>query len=176
MIILEANVKYFFVTRGIPGSGKSSFVEKYLSDIATIVSPDNIRLKLNGIVETKDHGLQISQKNSDEVWKEVFSELTFSLSKNRLTVLDATSLNNIQLERYLKLAEEYDAKLVIIDFSSISLDECKWRNSLRQPEYKRVPEVVIDGMYIKLQKPLSTKIKECLINYIAFADQINVLK
>ena len=175
MIILEANVKYFFITRGIPGSGKSSFVEKYLSNIATIVSPDNIRIKLNGIVETKDYGLQISQKNSDDVWKEVFSELTSSLSKNRLTVLDATSLNNIQLERYLKLAEEYDAKLVIIDFSSISLDECKWRNSLRHPEYKRVPETVIDNMYIKLQKPLSTKIKECLINYIAFADQINIL-
>lgn len=176
MIALKANTKYFFVTRGIPGSGKSSFVEKYLSDIATIISPDLIRLKLNGIIETKENGQQISQENQDTVWKEVFVSLNESLEKNRLTVLDATSLNNKQLVRYLNLAEKYNAEFVIIDFSSISLDECKWRNSLRMPEYKRVPESVIDNMYIKLQKQLSKEITKCLMNYIAFSEQVNILK
>ena len=52
-----------------------------------------------------------------------------------------------QLKNYEKIAEKYNAELIIIDFSDISLEEAKARNSLRMPEYKRVPDKVIERMY-----------------------------
>ena len=31
------DTKYLFITRGIPGSGKSSFVKSYLNPISTVI-------------------------------------------------------------------------------------------------------------------------------------------
>lgn len=151
---IDKNKQYLFLTRGIPGSGKSTFIKKYLS-FCQIVEPDAIRLKINGIVETKKDGLQISQANPDKVWGIANQTIQENLKNGKSVVLDATNLGNYLLHNYKKIAEDNKVNFVIIDFTNIPLDVCKKRNSERLPAYKRVPEEVILRMYKKLEYPLA---------------------
>lgn len=145
------NNLYLFVIRGIPGCGKSTFVQKYLTKISNVIESDVVREKMNGRI-FKNGRECINEANGDKVWKEIFKQLRDSLSQNQSTTIDATNINIWQLKEYKDLAKEYNAELIIIDFSDISLEEAKIRNSLRIPEYKRVPEKVIEKMYRNLLK------------------------
>jgi len=147
----NSNNFYFFVMRGIPGCGKSSFTRDYMTKISNVIESDIIREKISG--RTVENGREyISQLNNETVWKEIFNQLEKSLELHKSTTIDATNINVWQLKNYEKLANKYGAELIIIDFSDVSLSEAKIRNSLRLPEYKRVPDNVIERMYRNLLK------------------------
>ena len=122
--------KILFVTRGIPGSGKSTFVNRHLANTC-IICPDELRIKYVGIKET-ENGPRIDNSKDKFVWDKVFLLLEESLKNNQYTTLDATSTKQRDLNKYLKLCKEYNAKLIIIDFSKVSLLECKLRNIQRE--------------------------------------------
>lgn len=157
--------KTLFVTRGIPGSGKSTFVNRHLAN-TTIICPDELRIKYVGIKET-ENGPQIDNSKDKFIWDKVFLLLEESLKTNIYTTLDATSTKQHDLNKYLKLCQKYGAKLVIIDFSKISLLECKLRNIQRE-KFRIVPEEVLDRMYKNLQNKLTSELQECLIDFEDF--------
>ena len=142
---------YFFVIRGIPGCGKSTFTKQYMTKISNVIESDIIREQINGRI-FEDGRECINQANGNAVWKEVFAQLEASLKSHKSTTIDATNINLWQLKNYEKLANKYNAELIVIDFSDIPLSEAKARNSLRMPEYKRVPDKVIERMYRDLTK------------------------
>ena len=149
MIMLKpynSNKLYFFVMRGVPGCGKSTFTTQYMTKVSNVIESDVIREKISGkIIE---NGREcINQANGTIVWEEIHRQIEQSLASNKSTTIDATNINMWQLKNYEKIAEKYNAELIIIDFSDISLEEAKARNSLRMPEYKRVPDKVIERMY-----------------------------
>lgn len=148
----DLNKKYFFITRGIPGSGKSTFVKEVLSKISVIVEADVIREELMGLIfnsDKNDYG--INQSNGKEVWNVIYERVKRELKNNSVT-LDATNIHKWSLNIAIKIGEELNAEVIIIDFSNVTLEECIQRNSLRQPTYKRVPQYVIERMYKEIQK------------------------
>lgn len=144
-------MKTLFVLRGLPGSGKSTFIKNNNLKPWTI-EPDNIRMLIGGLsLNTKDE-MVISQDYDAWVWRLVYEILEFRLDKGILTFLDATSIPVKNLSYYKKLCETYNVRLYIVDFTDISLEECKKRNEYRyiSEPHKYVPEDVLDKMYKQL--------------------------
>lgn len=140
-------MRYLFVLRGLPGSGKSTFIKENKLEQHTI-SPDNIRLLLGGIEYDVNGKPCISQNNESETWEMVNTLLEKRLEKGILTILDATSIQIKTLNQYKKLCEKYNCRLYIVDFDTPYAECCK-RNKKREM-YKRVPEEVLTRMYNNL--------------------------
>ena len=140
-------MRYLFVLRGLPGSGKSTFIKENKLEQHTI-NPDNIRLLLGGIEYDINGKPCISQNNEAEVWEKVNNLLERRLEKGILTILDATSIQIKTLNQYKKLCEKYNCRLYIVNFDT-SYEECCKRNKKREM-YKRVPEEVLTRMYNNL--------------------------
>ena len=161
------------VTRGIPGSGKSTWIKEWgLADVATVIESDEIRLEKAGIIETED-GPRISQLHQEVVWREVNERLCRSVIENKITVLDATNIKSVNLEVYAELAKFYRLRFQIVDFSDIPLEVAKERNQNRLPIYKRVPEHVIDKMYAQINTPLPEHLKRYVISHSDIEEYTN---
>lgn len=146
------DTKYLFVTRGIPGSGKSSFVKDNLAPISTVIESDVVRKNLMGLVfneDKKDFG--INQANGADVWKEIYNQVKENLKTTSVT-LDATNIQKWSLNTINSIGNELGAETIIIDFSEVPLNDCLTRNNWREPSYKRVPEDVIIRMYKEIRK------------------------
>lgn len=168
---LHKDLHYLIVMRGLPASGKSTFIEKYLKNIAVIISPDELRIKYNGIITI--NGIeQISQAHPKQIWNKVFSEIRANLKTANIVVVDATSTKEKSLNQYLKLVKEEGAELIICDFSEIDIEVCKERNRNRLPKYKRVSDDTIDRMYKQLQNKIQGPVKDHIITRKELLDVI----
>ena len=143
------------ILRGSPASGKSTWVKKMGLENYTLCA-DTIRLLVESpiIVPDKNHRV-ISQKNDNYVWQLLFELLEKRMSRGEFVVIDATHSRSSDFSRYNKLCERYRYRRYYVDFSDVSIEECKRRNSLRE-DYKRVPENVIDKMYSRLKTQSKT--------------------
>jgi predicted kinase len=145
-------MKILLVTRGIPGSGKSTWIEEHDLEQYTL-SADNIRLLYASPEQTIDGRCVISAKCDKHVWAFLRERLEARMKNGEFTVVDATHTKESYLKDYKKLCKEYNYRLVVVDFSSVDLDTIKLRN-YRREAYKRVPEEVIDRMYNQIKVPL----------------------
>ena len=136
--------------RGAPGCGKSTFIKNHnLEQYA--LSADNIRLMCQAPVQKPDGTYAISQSNDDYVWKLLFDMLEQRMKRGEFVVIDATNSRTADISRYKHLVELYRYRAMIVDMTDIPKDICKERNAARLPEYKRVPEFVIDRMYNRFE-------------------------
>lgn len=150
-------MRVLIILRGLPGAGKSTWVEENgLSEYA--VSPDKIRLMYGSPELDKDGVPRISQKNDKAVWRTVYDIVENRLSNGELTIVDATSTSDKAIARFADIAKKYRCRLYCVDFSDVSVEECKRRNRMRDP-LKYVPEEVIDRMYIQMNRQKVPKCK-----------------
>lgn len=131
--------------RGIPGSGKSTFVRENNLEPYTI-SSDNVRLLLKPPVLSVTGRPVISQKINRRVWGLIYSIIKCRMEDGDFIVLDATNAGNADIAKYRKLVRTYRYSAICVDFSEIPLEIAKERNRKR-PEYEIVPEAVIDELY-----------------------------
>lgn len=142
-------MRVLLLMRGAPGVGKSTFIEKNgLTQYA--LSADNIRMMYQSPVLQKDGTFNISQQNEREVWDTLFKVLEARMLRGEFVVIDATNSKTKEMNRYKDLASTYRYRIYCIDFTKVPIEECKRRNLLR-PEYKQVPEEVIDKMYSRFE-------------------------
>ena len=136
--------------RAAPGAGKSTFIrEQGLSQYA--LSADNIRLMASSPELRPDGTYQISQKNDKTVWKILFELLEKRMQRGEFTVIDATNSKTSEMNQYKKLADQYRYRIYLVDMTDVPIETCKERNAKRYPEYKRVPDYVIDKMYARFE-------------------------
>ena len=145
-------MKILLVLRGIPGSGKSTWIEEHDLKQYTL-SPDNIRLLYSAPELGLDGKYHISAKCDKHVWNFLRERLEARMKNGEFTVVDATHTREFYFKDYKKLCKEYNYRMVIVDFSSVDLDTCKERN-LKRESYKRVSEEAIESMYNKIKIPL----------------------
>ena len=136
------------ILRGAPGAGKSTWIEKMGLSNYTL-SADSIRMLAESPVMT-ENGYAISQKNDNYVWSLLFELLEKRMSKGEFIIVDATHSRSSDFSRYNKLCERYRYRRYYVDFSDVSIEECKRRNKLRA-QYKQVPDKVIDKIYSRLR-------------------------
>lgn len=138
-------MKYLLLLRGIPASGKSTFIEKNHLTPYT-VSSDAIRLLFQSPILDEPTGmLTISQKNDRRVWEFLYQRTEEKMSRGEFIVIDAM---NINVANWKKLVEKYGYRTFVYQFNE-SVDTCIERNKKRD-EYKRVPESVIRGAYDRM--------------------------
>jgi predicted kinase len=138
-------MRYLVFLRGIPGSGKSTFVRENNLEPYTI-SSDNVRLLLKPPVISVTGRPVISQKINRRVWGLIYSLIKCRMEDGDFIVLDATNAGNADIAKYRKLVRTYRYSAICVDFSEIPLEIAKKRNRKR-PEYEVVPEAVIDELY-----------------------------
>jgi len=143
-------MRHLYITRGIPGSGKSTFLRENGLEAYTL-SPDTIRLTMSGPVLNADGRLVMPSKDDGKVWKLLRETLEARMARGELIVVDATHTSPNYFNDYAKLAKPYRYKLFAIDFADVPLGLCKLRNKQRV-DYKVVEERVLDTMHARLQK------------------------
>ena len=137
-------MRTILLLRGCPACGKSTWIKQHNLEPYTL-SADNLRLQTQGPVLTVDGKLQITQKNDGLVWNTLYSLLEQRMERGEFVVVDATHYRAELLRRYKDIIEKYRYRAYIVDFTSVSKEECLHRNSLR-PEYQKVPDEVIEKM------------------------------
>lgn len=138
-------MRYLVFLRGIPGSGKSTFVsENHLTPYT--ISSDKVRILLKPPVLSVNGMFMLSQKINPRVWGLIYSVIKCRMEDGDFTVLDATNAGNVDISKYRKLVKTYRYKAFCVDFSDVPLEIAKERN-MRRPAYEIVPEGVIDEMY-----------------------------
>ena len=142
-------MRILLLLRGSAGCGKSTWIQNNGLKQYTL-SADDIRLLCQNPVMKTDGTQSISMSNDGTVWKMLFQILEVRMKKGEFTVIDATNSKTSEMNQYKKLCDEYRYRMYCVDFTDIPIEETKRRN-LNRPEYKRVPEEVIDNMYSRFK-------------------------
>lgn len=150
--------KYLFITRGLPGAGKSTFVKNYLQPAFNVIESDKIRIIFNGFNYENGEKISINQSNGTMIWSYIDNLLKLQL-KETSVVLDSTAIEKKFIDKYIKMAKSLNVIPIIIDFSSVPFNVCKEQNNKRLPEYKRVSEKTLNKMYKRLELNNKTVLK-----------------
>jgi len=138
-------MRTLILTRGAPGSGKSTFLAQQ-GLLPYTLCPDDFRLGLGGIVMTPEGALAISHVHEKRVWAEVEQSLDFKMRQGQLVVMDATFQRIRDFSLPVKLAELHRYQVICIDFSGVPKETAHERNRQREP-WKVVPDQVIETAY-----------------------------
>ena len=142
-------MRMLLLLRGLPASGKSTFIEQNnLQDYT--VSSDMFRTLLGSNELNTDGDFRISMSVSNTRWKFVFDVLEQRFMNGCFTVLDATNIKTADMQKVYKLAKGYRYRVYCVDFTDVPFEECLRRDANR-PEHKQVGQKVLERMYQSLQ-------------------------
>lgn len=128
---------------GIPASGKSTFSKKFVEDNPHVhrISSDEIRFELTGSEQ--------DQTKNSEVFNALFGRVHGKLSNNKSVIVDATNIKRKDRKKFITIAEQYNADVVVIDIK-IPLAKAIEFNNNRD---RKVPEYVLKKMFASYQEP-----------------------
>lgn len=144
--------KKLYIMVGIPGSGKSTWLEehkKYFAETYAIISRDQIRFNL-----VKENEPYFSREN--EVFAQYIDLIKKSLENNKETYADATHLNSTSRGKLLRALgnslKDNDVEINVIYIKKNVEDAIK-QNENRKNTRGYVPESAIRRMNSQLEKP-----------------------
>jgi len=124
---------------GVPGSGKTTHIEKVYPHIEKICMDDE-RAKLGDVND---------MSKNDYVFDLCCKNLNARMKARQNTIWDATSINRKMRKRLIDIARRHGAMIGIVYFD-ITLETALKRNQERD---RKVPEDVIEKYYKRLQVP-----------------------
>ena len=135
-----------YVLVGVPGSGKSTFAEKHMSE-KPIVSRDEIRF--NMIKDEEDYF-----SHEAEVFSTFINSIINACKSFKCCVVDATHISKASRRKLFCALDEqikgrYDTTMV---YFNVPLGTCLMRNKLRDGR-ALVPEQAIYSMHNRLTEP-----------------------
>jgi predicted kinase len=117
------------ITRGLPGSGKTTYAKRWVAGDATRrsrVNRDDLRELLHGGPHDYDRALEQAV-----TWAHQGAVRTLLMS-GRDVICDDMNLQNRQVKEWMKLAAEVGADFSVVDFTNVSPDECVRRDRDRR--------------------------------------------
>ena len=135
-----------YITVGLPGSGKSTYVKNFIKDKdIEYLSSDSLRA-----VYGKD---ETDQSVTSIVFGHIKRKVDELLKDGKNVLVDATSVNRKERSDYINTAKKYGAKVVAIVFK-MDRQGLIDRNKKRGEQGGReVPTFVIDKMLAKYEEP-----------------------
>ena len=135
-----------YITVGLPGSGKSTYVKNFIKDKEIeYISSDSLRA-----VYGKD---ETDQTVTHQVFGHIKRKVDEFLKDGKNVLVDATSVNRKERSDYINTAKKYGAKVVAIVFK-MDRQGLIERNKKRGEQGGRVvPTFVIDKMLNKFEEP-----------------------
>ena len=138
-----------YVMVGVPGSGKSYYIDNHLKDVVQI-SRDLIRTEI-GIKGEKPQG----NKEQESHVTEIFNERMIECCKNKQDfVIDNTNVRKMYRDAYTDMTMRFMPKIVYVYVEAPSLDENKKRRK------GMMPLEVIDRMWNQFDFPEPTEYNE----------------
>lgn len=148
--ILTPTSAHLYVTIGIPGSGKSTWLAEQLPQIK-VVSSDNKRAELFSDVSC--------QADNKLIFQHCYQEVETALAEGQEVVLDATNIKVSQRSSFLQLAPNYNAYSTIVFFDT-PLSLALARNQQRA---RQVPAKVIVNYFNNMELPQRYEAVERLV-------------
>ena len=135
-----------YITVGLPGSGKSTYVKNFIKDKEIeYLSSDSLRAVYGKSEE--------DQTVTPLVFGHIKRKVDEFLKDGKNVLVDATSVNRKERSDYIKTAKKYDAKVVAIVFK-MDRQGLIDRNKKRGEQGGRVvSDFVIDKMLAKFEEP-----------------------
>lgn len=146
-------MKYLILLRGLPGSGKSTWVKvNHLEDYT--ISSDAIRLMFSAptIKSRQNYGQRvISQQNDKQVWDLLHQLVANRIKNGQTTIVDATHLKANAINYYKQVCKNNHIRCVVIDFD-VPVEEAIVRDLMREGTCHYVGEKVIRRMANGIEK------------------------
>ena len=123
------------ITKGLPASGKTTWAKEYIQKYPETANlcKDDLRLQLSGTNKREKRIIKVR-----DLLTEYYFEQGYSV------IWSDTNLNPVHLKRATELAEKYEAKIIVQDFSHVPLAECIQRDLVRS---NSVGQQAIEQMY-----------------------------
>lgn len=146
-------MRKLYLLRGVPGSGKSTFLKKHIKDLeGSVISADQVRLLFSPTVYLKNQFVKkINPDNDSKVWDFIHERVKERLMQGYTTIVDATHCSVKAIDYYKGFCQEHGIICTVVEFNE-TLKVCKERNAQRK-EYQKVPDKVIDRMYDNMKTP-----------------------
>lgn len=146
------------ITKGLPGSGKSTWAAQEIAN-----NPDWVRVELDLLRD--EYGISRSSFNEElekTIREERDSRIDAALKEGKTVISSDTNLNTTTVRRLENIANRNKAKISFKDFTDVSPEECIRRDRLRQ---NSVGEEVILRMYSKIRNddPITEDRKHLII-------------
>lgn len=146
-------MKYMILLRGLPGSGKSTWVKNnHLEDYT--ISSDTIRLMYSTpVIKSRQNYEQrvISQKNDKQVWDLLHQLVVDRIKNGQTTIVDATHLKANSINYYKQICKNNHIRCVVICFD-VSVEEAIVCDLMREGTCRYVGEKVIRRMADGIEK------------------------
>ena len=156
--IFKMSLPTLYISCGVPGSGKSTFLKKNKKEDEIIVSRDEIRFNL---LKKGDAYF----KNEKQVYNLFIQKIGKELSIGKNVYADATHLNENSREKLLNNLKKFFPNLnfnIEIIFFKVPLHICLERNNKRDGREK-VPENLVVHMFNLLDKSYTNYAKHLWI-------------
>ena len=138
-----------YISCGVPGSGKTTFLKKHIKKDEALISRDDIRFTL-----LKEGEAYFSHE--DEVFDSFVDIIAEHIDKGINVYADATHLNRWNRKKLLYSLDAVGCKPSKIEgiFFDIPLDTCLERNEKRKGTKSYVPRGVIRRMFCQMEPPI----------------------
>lgn len=137
-------MRTLIVTRGLPGSGKSTILRE-LGLAPYTLSADAMRLQLASPVLRDDGSLGIDQRVTPDAWNEVNRMLAHRAQEGHFTVIDGVHGRSRDFRYYEQVAEAHGYRCFCLDLSGVD-PELAWSRNIERPELEVVPRADFDRL------------------------------
>lgn len=134
------------LTRGAPGSGKTTFLQRE-GLLPYTVCPDTIRLLKQSPILDTNGDFTVNTRNDNEVWSEVWKIVENKMVNGEFICICGCFSKETDFSEIKHLAEAYRYRIVVVDFTDVDKSEVLYRN--RHRGYARVPEETIEKQYAR---------------------------